>query len=169
MRVSSTADDAAVPAPWLEPAQRQRAAGRRCGSATCPNWWKSAAAPRRKRWASLPVAVNGRIGKPNEEDAYELTVEPETEMQHRGRGRRARLADRRANWSCAIRKARASPSMTTIPTAPIRASPTKCRRTSPSIVAVVRDVNGNGGPRCIYRLLATAKGKRNAAGFTLDA
>ena len=35
------------------------------------------------------------------------------------------------------------------------------------IIAAVRDGNGHAGPRSIYRLVATTKGKENPAGFTL--
>jgi hypothetical protein len=165
VRVSSTADDSAVPAPWPEP---EHASGPQApvllSDVREVMEDRSGTAP--QALGALPVAVNGRISKPNEEDAYELTVEPETEVQidvaadtlgspmdaqlelRDSKGARLALNDDNPEGP--------DPRLTyTVPPKVTK------------LVAVVRDVNGNAGPRSIYRLLATAKGKQNTAGFSL--
>jgi len=165
VRVSSTADDLAVPAPWSEP---ERASGPQAPVLLSDvrelMEERNGAAP--QALGALPVAVNGRIAKPDEEDAYELTVEPGTEVQievaadalgspmdaqlelRDSKGARLALNDDNPEGP--------DPRLTyTVPPKVTK------------LIAVVRDVTGNAGPRSIYRLLATAKGKQNTAGFSL--
>ena len=115
---------------------------------------------------ALPVAVNGRLSKPGEEDTYQLTVTPESdveievfadslgspidaELELRDlKGARLALNDDANN--------RPDPRLSY-----------KVPKGVTNLVAVVRDVNGNGGPRCIYRLQATLKAKDKPATFTL--
>lgn len=114
---------------------------------------------------ALPVAVNGRLTQPGEADAYTLTVTPETEVDIEVfadslgspidaelelrdlKGVRLALNDDFNN--------RPDPRLTY-----------RVPKDVTNVVAVVRDVNANGGPRCLYRLQATLK-STNTAGFTL--
>jgi hypothetical protein len=165
VRVSSTEEAAAIPAPWADPASASgpQVAVRLSDSPELVQE-RSGSAP--QALGALPVAVNGRIGKPNEEDAYELTVEPESEvlvevsaeafgspidaeLELRDlKGARLALNDDGADGP--------DPRLTY-----------KVPKNVTKLIAVVRDVNGNGGPRCIYRLRAVAKAKEKPAGFAL--
>ncbi len=115
---------------------------------------------------ALPVAVNGRISQPGEEDTYTLTVTPESdvdldvfadslgspidaELELRDlKGARLAINDDANN--------RPDPRLTY-----------KVPKAVTNLLAIVRDVNGNGGPRCLYRLQATVKAKEKPPAFTL--
>jgi hypothetical protein len=115
---------------------------------------------------ALPVAVSGRFTKSNEEDTYELTVEPESEVNidveadSLGSPIDAQLELRDAKGT---KLATADDS----PTGPDPSLTYKVPKGVTKIIAAVRDGNGHTGPRAIYRLVATTKGKENPAGFTL--
>ena len=165
VRVSSTEEAAAVPAPWADPASASgpQAAVRLSDSPELMEQ-RNGSAP--QALGSLPVAVNGRIGKPNEEGAYELAVEPESEVELEVsaeafgspidaelelrdlKGARLALNDDGGDGP--------DPRLTY-----------KVPKNVTKLIAVVRDVNGNGGPRCIYRLRAAEKAKEKSAGFAL--
>ena len=154
-----------IPAPWADAAS---------ASGPQPAVWfsdlpelveaRNGSAP--QALPALPVAVNGRISKPGEEDAYTLTVQPETEVDIEvfadslGSPIDAELELRDAKGTrLAINddfNSRPDPRLTY-----------KVPKDVTNLVAVVRDVNGNGGPHCIYRLQATVKATNAPAGFTL--
>ena len=139
---------------------------RRCGSAISGNWWRSAPDPAPQALGSLPVAVNGRIDQPEEKDVYELTVEPETvvniEVSAEALGSpidaELELRD--------LKGARLAINDDS-PDGPDPRLTYKVPKNVTKLLAVVRDVNGNSGPRCIYRLLATTKAQEHSAGFSL--
>ena len=164
-RVSSTAEDPAMPAPWLDP---EHASGPQAPVllSDLKEVVKEQSGSTPQALGTLPVAVNGRIAKPNEEDAYELTVEPESEVSLEvaadalGSPIDAQLELRDAKGA---RLAVADDTLE----GPDPRLTYKVPKDVTKLIAVVRDTNGNAGPRCIYRLLATAKGQENPAGFTL--
>ena len=154
-----------MPASWAEPAT---------SSGPQPAVWlsdlpelveeRSGSAP--QPLPALPVAVNGRISKPGEDDAYELTVQPETEVDVQvfadslGSPIDAELELRDAKGArLAINDDDGK--------SPDPRLTYKVPKDVTKIVAVVRDVNGNGGPRCIYRMQATAKAAAKPADFSL--
>lgn len=165
VRLSPSTETAAVPAPWPEPASASgpQAAVRLSDS---PELVEDRTGSAAQVLATLPAAVNGRISQPNEEDAYELPVEPETEVDVEVsaevlgspidaelelrdlKGKQLAINDDGTNGP--------DPRLTY-----------KVPKDVTKIVAVVRDVNGNNGPRCIYRLLATARAKEKPASFAL--
>ncbi|EDY17968.1 Ig domain protein group 2 domain protein [Chthoniobacter flavus Ellin428] len=165
VRVSSTTEDPAVPAPWPEPAN---ASGPQAPVLLSDLRElveeRNGTAP--QALGALPVAVNGRISKSNETDAYELTVEPETEVDI------AVAADTLGSPIDAeleLRDAKGARLAINDDT-PDGPDPRLTYKVPPGVtklIAVVRDVNGHAGPRCIYRLSATRKGQENPAGFTL--
>ena len=107
---------------------------------------------------ALPVAVNGVISTPGEEDAYELQVKPETEID-----------------LDVIADAHGSPIDAELELRDLKGTRLAINDDSPDgpdprltfkvpkgvtkIIAMVRDVNGNSGPRCIYRLHIAEKTK----------
>jgi hypothetical protein len=165
VRLSPNTEEPAVPAPWPEPesASGPQAAVRLSDLRELVEE-RTGSAP--QALGSLPVAVNGRISQPEEKDVYELTVEPETvvdievsaealgspidaELELRDlKGARLAINDDSGNGP--------DPRLTY-----------KVPKNVTKLLAVVRDVNGNSGPRCIYRLMATTKGKEHSAGFSL--
>ena len=166
VRLPSNADGQAAPAPWADPAK--------------------SSGPQAAVWLSdvpeliegegnqsavqvlpaLPVAVNGRISKPGEEDAYELTVEPGTDVDMdvtadaHGSPIDAELEVRD------IKGARLAINDDS-PDGPDPRLTYKVPKDVTKIIAVIRDVNGNGGPRCIYRFHAAVKAAEKSGGFTL--
>ena len=165
VRVSSTEEAPAVPAPWVDSASASgpQVAVRLSDS---PELVEERTGSAPQALGALPVAVNGRISKPNEEDAYELTVEPESEVEVEVaaeafgspidaalelrdlKGARLAFNDDSANGP--------DPRLTY-----------KVPKNVTKLIAAVRDVNGDGGPRCIYRLQAAVKAKEKPAGFAL--
>ena len=79
VRVSSTADESAMPAPWPAP---EHASGPQ--APVLLSDLREVMAEHKgslpQSLGALPVAVSGRFAKLNEEDSYELTVEPESEV-----------------------------------------------------------------------------------------
>lgn len=165
VRVSSTEEASAVPAPWADPANASgpQVAVRLSDS---PELLQERSGSAPQALGPLPVAVNGRIGKPNEENAYELDVEPESEVEMEVaaeafgspidaslevrdlKGARLAFNDDAGNGP--------DPRLTY-----------KVPKNVSKLIAVVRDVNGDGGPRCIYRLRAAVKAKEKPVGFAL--
>lgn len=155
---------AAVPAPW---ADAKSASGPQAvvWLSDLPELVESRTGSAPQALPALPVAVNGRLSQAGEADAYTLTVTPESEVDvavfadslgspidaelelRDLKGARLALNDDFTN--------RPDPRLTY-----------KVPKDVTNIVAVVRDVNANGGPRCLYRLQATLK-STNTAGFTL--
>ncbi len=155
---------AAVPAPW---ADAKSASGPQAvvWLSDLPELVENRTGSAPQVLPALPVAVNGRLTQPGEADAYTLTVTPESEVDvavfadslgspidaelelRDLKGARLALNDDFTN--------RPDPRLTY-----------KVPKDITNIVAVVRDVNANGGPRCLYRLQATLK-STNTAGFTL--
>ncbi len=161
------ADARAVPAPWKNSA--------RASGPAAPVWLSDVIELLEKRNGSepqslslLPVAVNGRLSVAGEEDAYEINVKPETEIIFKvaadifgspidaelelrdTRGKRLALNDDANNQP--------DPQLTY-----------KVPKNVTNLVALVRDVNANGGPRCIYRLSAVVKApkKNDDPGYSL--
>jgi len=156
---------AAVPAPWAD-AKSASGPPATVWLSDLPELVEQRTGSAPQALPALPVAVNGRISNAGEADAYTLTVTPETEVDLEVfadslgspidaelelrdlKGARLALNDDFNN--------RPDPRLTY-----------KVPKDVTNIVAVVRDVNGNGGPRCIYRLQATLKSTNAPAGFTL--
>jgi len=155
---------AAIPAPW---ADAKSASGPQAvvWLSDLPELVENRTGSAPQVLPALPVAVNGRLSQAGETDAYTLTVTPETEVDvavfadslgspidaelelRDLKGARLALNDDFTN--------RPDPRLSY-----------KVPKDITNIVAVVRDVNANGGPRCLYRLQATLK-STNTAGFTL--
>jgi hypothetical protein len=165
VRVSSTEEATAVPAPWADPANSSGAqVAVRLSDSRELMEERNGSAP--QALGALPVSVNGRISKPDEVDAYELAVEPESEVEvevsaeafgspidaelelRDMKGARLALNDDAGEGP--------DPRLTY-----------KVPKNVTKLIAVVRDVNGDGGPRCIYRLRARKKAKEKPAGFAL--
>jgi len=165
VRVSSTADEAAVPAPWPEP---DHASGPQAPVLLSDLREvveeQNGSAP--QALGGLPVAVDGRFAKRDEEDAYELTVEPESEVNIEVE---AEALGSPIDAQLELRDAKGTKlaAADDTPTGPDPRLTYKVPKDVTKLIAVVRDGSGNAGPRSIYRLLATAKGKENSAGFTL--
>jgi hypothetical protein len=165
VRVSSTADEPAMPAPWPEP---EHASGPQAPVllSDLREVVAEQKGPQPQVLGTLPVAVSGRFAKRDEEDAYELTVEPESEVNIEvaadslGSPIDAQLELRDAKGA----KLAAADDT---PTSPDPSLTYKVPKGVTKIIAAVRDGNGHAGPRSIYRLVATTKGKENPAGFTL--
>lgn len=165
VRLSPNAETAATPAPWAEAtsASGPQPAVRLSDSPELVEE-RSGIAP--QVIASLPAAVNGRISKPNEEDAYELPVEPDTDVdlevsaESLGSSIDAELELRDA-------KGKQLAINDDTPAGPDPRLTYKVPKDVSKVVAVVRDVNGNGGPRCIYRLFVATKAKVTPPSFTL--
>ena len=156
---------AAVPAPWAD-AKSASGPPATVWLSDLPELVENRNGSAPQALPALPVAVNGRLSKAGEADAYTLTVTPETEVDLEVfadslgspidaelelrdlKGARLALNDDFNN--------RPDPRLTY-----------KVPKDVTNIVAVVRDVNGNGGPRSIYRLQATLKSTNAPAGFTL--
>ncbi|PAW86197.1 MAG: hypothetical protein B9S33_08660 [Pedosphaera sp. Tous-C6FEB] len=156
---------AAVPAPW---ADAKSASGPQAvvWLSDLPELVETRTGSSPQALPALPVAVNGRLSKAGESDAYTLTVTPETEVEIEVsadslgspidaelelrdlKGARLALNDDFTN--------RPDPRLTY-----------KVPKDVTNVVAVVRDVNANGGPRCLYRLQAKLKSTNAPAGFTL--
>lgn len=154
----------AVPAPW---ADAKSASGPQAvvWLSDLPELVETRTGSAPQALPALPVAVNGRLSNAGESDAYTLTVKPETEVDiavfadslgspidaelelRDLKGARLALNDDFNN--------RPDPRLTY-----------KVPKDVTNVVAVVRDVNANGGPRCLYRLQAALK-STNTAGFTL--
>ena len=154
----------AVPAPW---ADAKSASGPQAvvWLSDLPELVENRTGTAPQALPALPVAVNGRLSQAGEADAYTLTVTPESEVDiavfadslgspidaelelRDLKGARLALNDDFTN--------RPDPRLTY-----------KVPKDVTNLVAVVRDVNANGGPRCLYRLQATLK-STNTAGFTL--
>lgn len=154
----------AVPAPW---ADAKSASGPQAvvWLSDLPELVENRTGTAPQALPALPFAVNGRLSQAGEADAYTLTVTPETEVDiavfadslgspidaelelRDLKGARLALNDDFTN--------RPDPRLTY-----------KVPKDVTNLVAVVRDVNANGGPRCLYRLQATLK-STNTAGFTL--
>ena len=155
---------AAIPAPW---ADAKSASGPQAvvWLSDLPELVETRTDSAPQALPALPVAVNGRLSQAGETDAYTLTVTPETEVDvavfadslgspidaelelRDLKGARLALNDDFTN--------RPDPRLTY-----------KVAKDMTNVVAVVRDVNANGGPRCLYRLQATLKAT-NTAGFNL--
>ena len=165
VRLPSNAEGRAVPASWAEPAN---------SSGPQPAVWlsdlpelveeRTGSAP--QSLPALPVAVNGRISKPGENDAYELTVQPDTEVDIQvfadslGSPIDAELELRNPKGArLAINDDDGK--------SPDARLTYKVPKDITKIVAVVRDVNGNGGPRCIYRMQVTARAAEKSGDFSL--
>jgi hypothetical protein len=161
----SNTDGKAAPAPWLEPAT---ASGPQAAVwlSDMPELLEERTGSAAQSLPALPVAVNGRISRAGEEDVYELTVQPETEIDmdvaadsfgspidaelelRDPKGARLAINDDTSDG--------ADPRLTY-----------KVPKDVTKLVAVIRDVNGNGGPRCIYRFHAVVKTAGKSGGFTL--
>ncbi len=165
VRLPSNAEGRAVPAPWADAAT---------SSGPQPAVWlsdlpelveqRTGSAP--QALPALPVAVNGRISAPGESDAYDITVQPETEVELQvfadslgspidaelelldAKGARLAINDDDGK----------SPDPRLIYKVPKEVT---------KLTAVVHDVNGNGGPHCIYRLQATVRAGTKPADFSL--
>ena len=165
VRLPSNADGQAAPAPWLDPAKSSgpQAAVWLSDSPELVEE-RTGSAPQALR--ALPVAVNGRISTPGEEDAYELTVEPGTDVDMdvtadvHGSPIDAELEVRD------LKGARLAINDDS-PDGPDPRLTYKVPKDVTKIIAVIRDVNGNGGPRCIYRFHAAVKAAEKTGGFTL--
>jgi hypothetical protein len=165
VRVSSTEEALAIPAPWADPASASgpQVAVRLSDS---PELMQERGSSAPQALGALPVAVNGRIGKPNEEDAYELTVEPESEV---GVEVSAEAFGSPIDAELELRDLKGARLAINddVGDGPDPRLTYKVPKNVTKLIAVVRDVNGNGGPRCIYRLRAAAKAKEKPAGFAL--
>jgi hypothetical protein len=165
VRLPSNADGQAAPAPWAEPAT---SSGPQAAVwlSDSPELVEERTGSAAQSLPALPVAVNGRISKPGEEDAYELTVEPGTDVDMdvtadvHGSPIDAELEVRD------IKGARLAINDDS-PDGPDPRLTYKVPKDVTKIVAVIRDVNGNGGPRCIYRFHAAVKAAEKTGGFTL--
>ena len=167
VRLPSNAEGRAVPAPWADPDNS--------GGPQAAVWLSDMPELVEQRTGSAaqilpapPVAVNGRIGVRGEDDTYELTVKPETEVEIEvfadslGSPIDAELELRD------LKGARLAFS-DDAPRSPDPKLAYKVPKDVTKIVAVVRDVNGNGGPRCIYRMQVTQKAAEKPADFALTA
>jgi hypothetical protein len=165
VRVPSNAEGRAVPAPWADAAD---------SSGPQPAVWlsdlpefveeRTGSAP--QSLPALPVAVNGRISKPGEEDFYDITVQPESEIEVRV------FADSLGSPIDAELELRDAKGARLAINDDDGKSPDprlifKVPKAVTKLTAVVRDVNGNGGPRCIYRLHATVRASTKPADFSL--
>ncbi len=119
--------------------------------------------------AELPVAVSGRIENPGEEDAYQFSVPPETEVQVE------LFADRLGSPLDTALTLRDERNATVASNDDVIAGTGdskltyKVPKTGTNLVAVVRDVHGRGGRGCIYRLKITRnEPEKSAAGFALS-
>jgi hypothetical protein len=165
VRLSPNTDAAAVPAPWPDPAT---ASGPQVAVrlSDMPELVEDRTGSAPQALSPMPVAVNGRIDKPNEEDAYEVTVVPETDVDFEvsadvlGSPMDAELELRDAKG------ARVAINDDT-PAGPDPRLTYKVPKDVTKVTAVVRDVSGNSGARCIYRLQATAKAKEKTGSFSL--
>lgn len=165
VRLPSNSDGRAVPAPWPDSAS---ASGPQAAVwlSDLPELVEERAGSAPQSLPALPVAVNGRISTPGEEDAYELTVQPgmEVDMEVSGDAlgspidAELELRDLKGARLAINDDAGGSPDPRLTYKVP---------ENTTRFVAVVRDVNGNGGPRCIYRLQATVKSAEKSAGFAL--
>ncbi len=161
----ATANAQVMPAPWADAAN--------ASGPQPPVWFsdlpelveaRNGSAP--QALPALPVAVNGRISKPGEEDAYTLTVQPETEVDIEV------FADSLGSPIDAELELRDVKGARLAINDDFNGKPDprliyKVPKGITNLVAVVRDVNGNGGPRCIYRMQATVKATNAPAGFSL--
>jgi hypothetical protein len=163
--LSSNAEGDAVPAPWADTSS--------ANGPQVPVWLSNMPELVEQRQGSasqklppLPVAVSGRISRPGEEDLYELIVQPETEVEvavtadvfgspidaelelRDAKGARLALGDDTPEGPDPRLSYRVPKGMT-------------------QVFAVVRDVNGRGGPTCIYRLHAEVKAAEKAGSFSL--
>ena len=165
VRLPSNAEGKAAPAPWAD-ASNSSGPQAAVWLSDLPELVEERAGSAAQSLPTLPVAVNGRISKPGEEDAYELSVESGTDVDMDvsadsfGSPIDAELEVRDLNGA---RLAINDDS----PDGPDPRLTYKVPKDVTKIVAVIRDVNGNGGPRCIYRFHAAVKAAEKTGGFTL--
>ena len=156
---------AAIPVPWPDPAT---ASGPQATVwlSDLPELIEDRTNSAPQALPALPVAVNGRISQPGEEDTYTLTVTPESEVDldvfadSLGSPIDAELELRDLKGARLAINDDANKS-------PDPRLTYKVPKAVTNLLAIVRDVNGNGGPRCIYRLQATVKPKEKPPAFTL--
>jgi len=165
VRVSPSTEAAAVPAPWVDAGEASgpQAAVRLSDS---PELVEDRTGSAPQVLTSLPAAVNGRISKPNEEDLYEFPVEPESDVDVEVTAE-ALGSPIDAELELRDLKGKQLAINDDTPAGPDPRLTFKVPKDVNRIVAVVRDVNGNGGPRCIYRLLIAPKAKEPPASYTL--
>lgn len=165
VRLPSDADGPAVPAPWADPASSSGppAAVR---LSDLPELVEERPGSAPQSLPALPVAVNGRIGKPGEDDTYEITVAADTEVDFEVS---ADLLGSPIDAELELRDLKGARLAINddAGTSPDPRLTYKVPKDVGKLIAVVRDVNGNGGPPCIYRLLATVKAKDKPGSFTL--
>ncbi|MDQ3625502.1 MAG: hypothetical protein M3463_24005, partial [Verrucomicrobiota bacterium] len=165
VRLPSDADGPAVPAPWADPASSSGppAAVRLSDS---PELVEERTGSAPQPLPALPVAVHGRISKPGEADAYEFTVPAGGEVDFEVS---ADLLGSPIDAELELRDLKGARLAINddVPTGPDPRLTYKVPKEVTRLIAVVRDVNGNGGPPCIYRLHAAAKAKDKPASFIL--
>ncbi len=161
----SSQEGRAVPAPWPD--------SKEASGPAVPVWLHELPQTLEERSGSnaqaleqLPASVNGWISKPGEVDLYEIPVEPDTEVDF------LVVADALGSPIDAelelrdLKGARLAVSDDT-PEGPDPRLTYKVPKDTTKIVAAVRDVNGNGGPLCIYRFQAVRKPAQKPAVFSL--
>jgi len=155
----------AVPAPWPD--------AKEASGPAVPVWVNELPQTQEERNGSkaqvleqLPASVNGWISKPGEVDLYEIPVEPDTEVEF------LVVADALGSPIDAelelrdLKGARLALNDDT-PEGPDPRLSYKVPKGTAKIIAAVRDVNGNGGPLCIYRFQAVRKPAQKPAAFSL--
>lgn len=165
VRLPSNAEGTGVPAPWADPETS--------GGPQAVVWLSDLPELVEQRSGSMaqvlpapPVAVNGRIGTRDEEDAYELTVNPGSEVEIEV------FADSLGSpidASLELRDLKGT-RLAFIDDSEGRPDPRLAYKVPAGVtkvVAVVRNVNGSGGPRSIYRMQVKAKGVGNPVDFSL--
>ena len=161
----SSQEGRAVPAPWPD--------SKEASGPAVPVWLHELPQTLEERNGAkaqpleqLPVSVNGWLSKPGEVDLYEIPVEPETEVEFLvaadvlGSPIDAELELRD------LKGARLAVSDDT-PEGPDPKLTYKVPKDTTKITAAVRDVNGNGGPLCIYRFQAVRKPPQKPPAFSL--
>jgi hypothetical protein len=165
LRMSSATADVAMPAPWPEP---EKASGPQAPVllSDLREVVHQGDAPQPQPLGAVPVAVSARFEKPNEEHVYELTVTPESEVEL---AVEADALGSPIDATLELRDAKGTKlaAADDTPTSPDPRLSYKVPPKVTKILAAVRDGNGHAGPRSIYRLIATAKGKETPAGFAL--